>query len=35
MDFDLTDEQDLLRNITSEVLTRNYDVEKRLKVLDT
>ena len=35
MDFDLTDEQDLLRNITSEVLTRNYDVEKRLKVVDT
>ena len=35
MDFDLTDEQELLRNITSEVLTRNYDVEKRLKVLET
>lgn len=35
MDFDLTDEQDLLRTITSEVLTRNYDGEKRLKVIDT
>lgn len=35
MDFDLTDEQVLLRDITSEVLTRNYDVETRLKVTDT
>lgn len=35
MDFDLTDEQVLLRDITSEVLTRNYDVETRMKVTDT
>ena len=35
MDFDLTDEQDLLRDVTREVLTRNYDVETRLKVIDT
>ncbi|MEU0496601.1 acyl-CoA dehydrogenase family protein [Mycobacterium sp. NPDC006124] len=35
MNFDLTDEQELLRNITSEVLERNYDVEKRLKVTET
>lgn len=35
MDFHLTDEQELLRNITDEVLERNYDVEKRLRVTET
>jgi alkylation response protein AidB-like acyl-CoA dehydrogenase len=35
VNFDLSDEQGLLRDITSEVLTRNYDVEKWLKVTDT
>jgi alkylation response protein AidB-like acyl-CoA dehydrogenase len=35
MDFDLSDEQNLLRDITREVLTRTYDVETRLKVIDT
>jgi alkylation response protein AidB-like acyl-CoA dehydrogenase len=35
MDFDLTDEQTLLGEITREILTRAYDVETRLKVIDT
>lgn len=35
MDFDLSDEQGLLRDVTREVLTRTYDVETRLKVIDT
>ncbi len=35
MDFDLTDEQNLLRDVTREVLTSTYDVETRLKVTDT
>ena len=35
MDFDLTDEQDLLRDVTREALTRAYDIETRLKVADT
>ena len=34
MDFDLTDEQNLLRDVTREVLTSTYDVETRLKVTD-
>ena len=35
MDFDLTDEQTLLRDVTREVLTNTYDVETRLKVTDS
>lgn len=35
MDFDLSDEQELLRDVTNEMLTRTYDVESRLKVIDT
>ena len=35
MDFDLTDEQGLLRDVTREALTRTYDIETRLKVGDT
>ena len=35
MDFDLTDEQGLLRDVTREVLTNTYDVENRLKTIDT
>jgi alkylation response protein AidB-like acyl-CoA dehydrogenase len=35
VDFDLTDEQTLLGEITREILTRAYDVETRLKVIDT
>ena len=35
MDFDLTDEQGLLRDVTREALTRTYDIETRLKVADT
>ena len=35
MDFDLTDEQTLLRDITRDLLTRTYDIETRLKVTDT
>lgn len=35
MDFDLTDEQGLLRDVTREALTRTYDIETRLKVTDT
>jgi len=35
MDFDLTDEQDLLRDVTREALTQTYDIETLLKVGDT
>jgi alkylation response protein AidB-like acyl-CoA dehydrogenase len=35
MDFDLTDEQGLLRDVTREALTRTYDIETRLEVTDT
>ena len=35
MDFDLTDEQSLLRDVTREALTRTYDIETLLKVGDT
>ena len=35
MNFDLTDEQGLLRDVTREALTRTYDIETRLKVTDT
>jgi alkylation response protein AidB-like acyl-CoA dehydrogenase len=35
MDFDLTDEQNLLRDVTREALTRTYDIETLLKVDDT
>jgi alkylation response protein AidB-like acyl-CoA dehydrogenase len=35
MDFDLSDEQSLLRDVTREVLTGTYDVDTRLKVTDT
>jgi len=35
MDFDLTDEQDLLRDVTREALTRAYDIETLLKVAAT
>ncbi len=35
MDFELTDEQGLLRDTVRELLARNYDPESRLKVLDT
>jgi alkylation response protein AidB-like acyl-CoA dehydrogenase len=35
MDFDLTDEQKLLRDTTRELLGRSYDAEKRNAVTDT
>ena len=35
MDFDLTDEQGMLRDVTREALTRTYDIETLLKVGDT
>ncbi|WP_072690589.1 acyl-CoA dehydrogenase family protein [Rhodococcus marinonascens] len=35
MDFELTDEQKLLRDTTRELLVRNYDTEKRNAVTDT
>jgi alkylation response protein AidB-like acyl-CoA dehydrogenase len=35
MDFELSDEQALLRDTTRDVLAHTYDVETRLKVLDT
>jgi alkylation response protein AidB-like acyl-CoA dehydrogenase len=35
MNFDLTDEQGMLRDVTREVLTRAYDIEGRLAVGDT
>jgi alkylation response protein AidB-like acyl-CoA dehydrogenase len=35
MDFDLTDEQGMLRDVTREVLTRTYDIETLLDVGDT
>jgi alkylation response protein AidB-like acyl-CoA dehydrogenase len=35
MDFDLTDEQGLLRDVTREALMRTYDIETRLEVTDT
>ena len=35
MDFDLTDEQGLLRDVTRELFTSTYDVDTRLKVADT
>lgn len=35
MDFDLTDEQGLLRDVTREALTQTYDIETLLKVGDT
>jgi alkylation response protein AidB-like acyl-CoA dehydrogenase len=35
MDFDLTDEQNLLRDVTREVLENTYDVETLLKVTDS
>ena len=34
MDFELTDEQEMLRDTTRELLSRNYDAEKRNKVTD-
>jgi alkylation response protein AidB-like acyl-CoA dehydrogenase len=35
MDFELTDEQGMLRDVTREVLTRTYDIETLLEVRDT
>ncbi|GLP80471.1 acyl-CoA dehydrogenase family protein [Mycobacterium antarcticum] len=35
MNFDLTDEQGLLRDVTRELLARTYDVDTRLKFADT
>ncbi|GAB2642326.1 acyl-CoA dehydrogenase family protein [Nocardia goodfellowii] len=35
MDFELTDEQVMLRDTVRDVLARNYDPESRLKVTDT
>lgn len=35
MDFDLTDEQEMLRDTVRDLLARNYDPESRLKVTDT
>lgn len=35
MDFDLSDEQGLLRDTTREVFTRAYDIEKLLRVAET
>lgn len=35
MDFQLTDEQSLLRNTTRDLLARSYDTETRNRVLDT
>jgi alkylation response protein AidB-like acyl-CoA dehydrogenase len=35
MDFDFSDEQVLLRDTTREVLSRTYDIETRLKVIDS
>ncbi|UAK34945.1 acyl-CoA dehydrogenase family protein [Nocardia asteroides] len=35
MDFDLTDEQVMLRDTVRDLLTRNYDAESRLKVVDS
>ncbi|TFV56331.1 acyl-CoA dehydrogenase [Mycobacterium sp. PS03-16] len=35
MDFDFSDEQELLRDTSREVLSRTYDIETRLKVLDS
>lgn len=35
MDFDLSDEQGLLRDVTREALTRTYDIETRIKVGDS
>jgi alkylation response protein AidB-like acyl-CoA dehydrogenase len=35
MDFDLTDEQGMLRDVTREVLTRTYDIETLIEVGDT
>ncbi len=35
MDFQLSDEQALLRDITRDLLARTYDAESRIKVIDT
>jgi len=35
MDFELTDEQVMLRDTVRDLLARNYDPESRLKVIDT
>lgn len=35
MDFDFTDEQELLRDTSRDVLARTYDIETRLKVVDS
>lgn len=35
MDFQLSDEQDLLRDTTRDLLARSYDAERRNKVIDT
>ncbi len=35
MDFELTDEQVMLRDTVRDLLARTYDPENRLKVLDT
>ncbi|MET0698382.1 MAG: acyl-CoA dehydrogenase family protein [Mycobacterium sp.] len=35
MDFSLTDEQGLLRDVTRDALARSYDIESRLNVADT
>ncbi|MBF6078720.1 acyl-CoA dehydrogenase family protein [Nocardia beijingensis] len=35
MDFDLTDEQVMLRDTVRDLLNRNYDAESRLKVVDS
>ncbi|WP_069164022.1 acyl-CoA dehydrogenase family protein [Nocardia altamirensis] len=35
MDFDLTDEQEMLRDTVRDLLARNYDAETRLKVTDS
>ncbi|WP_039800435.1 acyl-CoA dehydrogenase family protein [Nocardia araoensis] len=35
MDFDLTDEQVMLRDTVRDLLARNYDAESRLKVIDS
>lgn len=35
MDFDLSDEQGMLRDVTREIVTRTYDTETRIKIGDT
>ena len=35
MDFDLTEEQQLLRDVTRDVLSRNYDIETLQRVIES